>query len=208
MKGSTDLIGKNKDVAPPIGAVSFWRAFESVALARKISGGRPFRGGWRTKLVLERELEHHDGAREPGLLSALAERLQLNYRREFYGYDVIFHRDEIRYYGQAVRGHWIAPGDISVVLEHENDPETSQHEVYKLSLLAVPLKVLVTYPDSYGHVGEVLESYLEVLSASPVPWIGTFLVIFGLPRRGSPADWIAYVYDQNAVTFNFLEPSP
>ena len=183
----------------------FWRAFQSAASSRTVAGGRPFGISWRTKQVLERKLGSGDGRQQPGLMESIAQQLHLDYVREFYGYDAVFHRGKVSYGGQAIRGRRTAPGEISVALEHENDPETSQHELYKLSLLAVPLKVLVTYPLDYGHVSELLESYISVLKLPPVNWIGTLLIIFGLPSQYPAfASWLAYVYDSDEISFNLL----
>jgi hypothetical protein len=101
----------------------------------------------------------------------------------------------------------MAPANILVVLEHENDADTSNQELYKLSLAAVPLRVLVTYPRDFEHTGDLLESYVSLVDDSPVPWMGTLMVILGVPRRGSSkAVWDAYVYRNDEASFDFMEP--
>lgn len=149
--------------------------------------------------MLDREI-HLPARQASGLLWLLAQSLELEYRREFFGYDVIF------YAGQIQKDRWTAPANIAAVLEHENDANTSHHEVYKLSLSAIPLKVLIAYPDDFGHAGELLESYLRILSGSPVDLTGEFIVIFGVPgRRSRAANWIPYVYNLQDATFDFVE---
>ena len=204
MSGMVDVSGERIDGAKAITPARFWHTFQTVSSGRYVSGGRHYwRPSSRTKELLDKEI-HLPGRQASGLLWLVAENLGLDYRREFFGYDVIFHS------GHVQRGRWKQPADISVVLEHENDAKTSHHELYRLSLMAVPLKVLITYPEDFGDTGELLEWYLSVLDDAPVDPTGAFLVIFGVPERPRrTANWIAYEYSTENDTFDFLpELSP
>ena len=98
------------------------------------------------------------------------------------------------------------PADILVAIEHENDPNTSGEEMSKLSWMAVPLKVLITYPRSGPEERQLLNRYSRILAgAGAAASNGYQLVIFGLPGLGQGARWKAYVYSAEDDRFNALE---
>jgi hypothetical protein len=178
----------------------FWRAFRfTVAGLASIGGGLAYRRSWRSKRVLHDRVPWGDHE-EKGLLPSLAELLGLHYRREFLGVDVVLHR------GTVASGPLAVPADILVAIEHENDPNTSGEEMSKLSWMAVPLKVLITYPRSGPDERQLLNRYSRILAGAGAAASNSYqLVIFGLPGLGQGARWKAYVYSDEDDRFNALE---
>ncbi len=64
---------------------------------------------------------------------------------EYMNFDAVFYAKEDDCVKKPVR-HYLYPQYFSVVMEHENNSNTSFEEMNKLSLINAPLKVLVTYP--------------------------------------------------------------
>jgi hypothetical protein len=124
-----------------------------------------------------------------GVLPRIAARLGLEYQREVGRVDAIFY----------------APVDgnksVSVAVEHEHIAATTSQEMWSLSLLNVPLKVLITYPNE-GDERRLLDSYLQVFRAADI--FNDFcdlrrqLVIFGC--ADDSVTWRFYVYSGTGFT--------
>ena len=90
---------------------------------------------------------------------------------------------------------------ISVAVEHEHDADKTDHnELWRLSLLNVPLKVLVTYPN-YGEQALLLSRYANVIQAADLfqdfDRLRRQLVVFGFSDEpGAPIDWRYYSYSK------------
>ena len=199
MDGTTVLPTEQTSTVRSITAPDFWAAFKAAAFSQQISGGRPPRGSARTKLAIDANINSLHGRHGPGLLASLAQTLGLEYRREFYGFDVVF------YQGEVQRRRWRAPARILVVLEHENDAFAAHEELYKLSWIAAPLKVLITYPPGRIDERQMLDSYSRLLQELDVQEMGQLMLIFGLPGRYPAwADWKAYLYSDKLASFEKL----
>jgi hypothetical protein len=148
---------------------------------------------------MDPEVNSFDGRHDPGLLASLAQNLGLDYRREFYGFDVVFYRGEVQ------RSRWRAPARILVVLEHENDALAAHEELYKLSWIAAPLKILITYPAGPTDESQLLLSYSRLLQEVSVQEVGQLMLILGLRGRYPAwADWKAYLYSDKVASFEEL----
>jgi len=121
-------------------------------------------------------------APQVGVLPQVASDLGLKYRREIGRVDAMFY--------QPVNG----VRAVSIAVEHEQSAEGARREAWTLSLLNVPLKVLVTYPEP-GDEDEVLDSYATVLEATDIfhdfDTLKRQVVVFGFGDRG--IEWHYYV---------------
>ena len=130
-----------------------------------------------------------------GLLSTIANKLGLNYMREYWSLDGVFYKYIDT---QHFTKYWSFAEYIAVAVEHENDIWTSNQEINKLSIINAPLKVLITYPDKEG-VDIHLQSYTEIIKKSDI--FSDFsdhrkqLVIFGL-EKDEDIVWEFYLYKQ------------
>jgi hypothetical protein len=199
MDKTTVLTGNYGSEPTSVGPPELWAAFKNVAYSERIPGGRSSGSSLRTKLAMDRKTRSLDEGTERGLLASLAESLGLNYRREFYGFDAVFYHGEVR------RRRWRAPGRILVVLEHENDSSAAHEELYKLSWIAAPLTVLITYPAAPVDESQLLQSFSRLLQELVVEKMGQLMLILGLPGRYAAwADWKAYVYSHEVAAFEEL----
>ena len=87
---------------------------------------------------------------------------------------------------------------VYVAIEHENDWRHSATEINKLQLLNVPLRVLITYPNSDKERDKLIGQYNKIIHESHELFNETdstrrTLVIFGY-RHPNFIEWTAYHY--------------
>jgi len=161
---------------------------EFVKTFREVAGYREkelFKLWWSSNAKYTDRILTNQG----GVLAEVSKRLELEYRQEKVRMDAMLY--------QPING----VRAISVAVEHENDGDSSFDEMWRLSLLNVPLKVLITYP-SHGEEALMLGRYANIAEALDV--YGDFhvqrrqLVIFGFsdyPNRS--IEWRCYVLSPN-----------
>ena len=122
---------------------------------------------------------------------------------EYMQLDAVFFAKEDKCVKKPVR-HYLYPQYFSVVMEHENDSNTSFEEMNKLSLINAPLKVLVTYPKQSAAPDQkekntLLRNYTKQVKNADV--FGDFenkcrqMVIFGYYKKsGKKIRWVYYLY--------------
>ena len=120
---------------------------------------------------------------------------------EYMDIDAVFFAKEDDCVKKPVR-HYLYPQYFSVVMEHENDSNTSFEEMNKLSLINAPLKVLVTYPhqneaDFQMMEDELIKIYQKQMKNADV--FGDFkdkrrqMVIFGY-KENDTIRWEYYLF--------------
>ena len=120
---------------------------------------------------------------------------------EYMQLDAVFFAKEDDCVKKPVR-HYLYPQYFSVVMEHENDSNTSFEEMNKLSLINAPLKVLVTYPyqdDAPAQKKEkpLLDNYIKQVKNADV--FDDFegkrrqMVIFGY-KENDTIHWKYYLF--------------
>ena len=134
-----------------------------------------------------------DGA----VLKRVAEKLGLSYWPELMNIDACFY--------QGAREPFL----VSIAIEHENLVYTSFREANKLALLAIPLKVLITYPLQQRQDSEFLKEYDNIVTACAATARGStpghFLVILA-SREGDVISWRYFQWSDDG--FARLEPVP
>lgn len=130
-----------------------------------------------------------------------AKRLGLTaYPYDYYTLDCIFYedRDTTHFPENAVYANYIA-----VAIEHENYLADTCHEMNKLQLFNVPLKVLITYARAGYGLESFLIKYEAIIKSSDV--FGDVasarkqLVVFG-DRQGDFPTWRSFVYKENGFS--------
>ena len=121
---------------------------------------------------------------------------------EYMNFDAVFFAKEDDCVKKPVR-HYLYPQYFSVVMEHENDSNTSFEEMNKLSLINAPLKVLVTYPKQGGAPAQekektLLDNYTKQVKNADV--FGDFkdkrcqMVVFGR-KKNDTIRWKYYLFN-------------
>jgi hypothetical protein len=139
---------------------------------------------WKLKKYTEKFL-----APPGGVMAQVAQLLGLQYLREKVRVDAMLYRPANGF-----------PA-VLVAVEHEHDAESAHSEIWKLSLLNSPLKVLVTYPEN-GQEALLLDRYAGVLKAVDVcgdaPTRRQQLVIFGFADQSERSvEWRSYLYGES-----------
>jgi hypothetical protein len=148
-------------------------------------------GTWDSPPEYTALLLKQDGA----VLKRVAEKLELSYWPELMNIDACLY--------QGAREPFL----VSIAIEHENLVYTSFREANKLALLAVPLKVLLTYPQQQRQDPEFLKEYEKIVVACAASVGGStpgrFLVILAW-REGGVISWRYYQWSEDG--FVSIEP--
>lgn len=149
-------------------------------------------GAWNT-LTEYTDIWGHKSGKEGYIYSELAEELGMKWRHEYAAmYDAVYFKDWCPIAGGGGR----QAAFLSLVVEHENNHETSGQEMNRLLSVNASLKALVTYPDNnekelfaaYAQQIKVVDDILPGYSAQQ-----RHVVIFGDKENGSLV-WTYYIY--------------
>ena len=132
-----------------------------------------------------------------GVYRQLADALGLRLKREHYGHiDAVFYKNFNKDFPTSVNF-------FSVVIEHENNTDTSWEEIEKLTVLNSPMKVVVTYPYEDYSVDELLSDYSEHISVSDKVWSNhsaeqRYIAVFAKndPENEQDMRWEYHLYEK------------
>ena len=130
-----------------------------------------------------------------GLLATVAQRLNLQCCREYYGIDFVMCEQLDTDHFPPTKGWWVAER-IGVAIEHENRVWGATQEMNRLAIYNAPLKVLITYPwkeDASGY----LAAYAKILERADT--FGDFTskrrhLVLLASWRSNHVSWESYVY--------------
>ena len=134
-----------------------------------------------------------------GIYRQLADALELLLKREHYGHiDAVFYKNFNKEFPRSVNF-------FSVVMEHENNTDTSWEEMEKLTVLNSPLKVVVTYPYEEYSADELLADYAEQIAVMDKVWSNhsaeqRYIAVFAseiqpsISEKGTP--WEYHLYEK------------
>ena len=130
-----------------------------------------------------------------GLIHKIARRLVLECHKEYWHIDAIFCKCLDKTHFRNPNATYAK--SVAVAFEHENNSDSSNEEMNKLSIIDAPLKVLVTYYRSDQCRDKHLEEYAEILGEadgfSDFSTSRKHMVVFG-HREHDRALWSFYVY--------------
>lgn len=126
---------------------------------------------------------------ESSLFGKMAAQLGFRYCTEYWFIDAVYYTE-----ADQEHPHVYAKG-ISAAIEHEIDRKSIYNELYKLTIINTPLRVLVTYPASRGDSDEagIVDYCNKIVRGADI--LGDsgnsrhFLIVLGCVDNPEPNQW-------------------
>lgn len=137
-----------------INALKFYKLFLQEIKKRKYIPSWTNNKDW-TKLILKGK---------NCVMKKIADRVGLLYCNEYFSLDGVFYRKKIKYKYWNIEKNFYAQ-NIEVIIEHENNLNTIETEIYKLfPLFIAPLKVIITYIENDKYIRKI-ERIKDIIKA-------------------------------------------